>query len=121
MVVLWASCPELLGVGSLQPALPRSASLAAPVLSAVGQISCTLLSAFLECSKSALAPVCHCITLTLVVAMAGQEHVIPACSTFQGLLSPAHRQTWLLGVLLPPVFPSMCLSSCCAGNTAPGE
>lgn len=38
-MVLWASCPELLGVGSLQPALPRSACLAAPVLSAVEQHS----------------------------------------------------------------------------------
>lgn len=100
---------------------PCSPQECLPDCSAVEQISCTLLSAFLEWSKSGLAPVCHCITSTLVVAMAGQEPVISACSTFQGLVPPAHRQAWLLGVLLPPVCPSTCFSSCCAGNTAPGE
>lgn len=121
MVVLWVSHPELFGVGSLQPALPSSAACLLQSCQPWSRYPAQLLSASLEWSESGLAPVCHHITSALVPAVVGQEHIISVCSMFQGLLPPAHRQAWLLGVLLLPVCSFLCFSSCCAGDTAPGE
>lgn len=108
VVVLWASYPELLGARSLQPILP------------------SLLFHFLEWSQSGLAPVCHCITLTLVPAMAEQEHIISAYSTCQGLLPPTHRQAWLLGgpaaasLLLHMLQSLLCWERCSGGTAGQG-
>lgn len=59
MVVLWVSCPELLAVESLQPALPRSAAGCSSPVSLGADNPAQLLSALLGWSKSGLAP---CVT-----------------------------------------------------------
>lgn len=50
LVVLWVSCPELLGAGSLQPALPRSAAWLLQSCQPWSRGPARLLSAFLEWS-----------------------------------------------------------------------
>lgn len=95
VVLLWV----LLGVGSLQPALPWSAARLLQSCQPWSRYPAQLLPASLQCSESGLAPLCHRVTSALVLAMVGQAPIISPFRVFQGLLPPAQRQAWLLGAL----------------------
>lgn len=111
MVLLWGSCPELLGVGSLQPALPWSAAWLLQSCQPWSRHPAQLLPAVLRVRPGPCVSPCH---LSAGHGGAGAHHLClqsvsgAAVSSTEAGLAP--------GGPVPAVCSSLCLSSCCAGS-----